>query len=91
MLIMVSAFALVHLCVSRLLKQAWLVGPLYGLGLYAIMYGNVLPLRFPQVFPRFSGWLTLTDIVVHMMVGLIIAICCARFAPTIQDRLEKTR
>ena len=39
LLVMVSAFALVRLCFSRLRKQAWLVGPVYGLGLYAIMYG----------------------------------------------------
>lgn len=91
MLIMVSTYAFARLRVEKLRDRPWLVGPIYGLCLYAVMYGVVLPLRFPQVFPRFSGWLTVTDIVVHMTVGLIIALCFARFAPTSQDRLANSR
>lgn len=89
MLIMVSTFAVARLRLGMLRDRPWLVGPIYGLCLYAVMYGVVLPLRFPQVFPRFSGWLTVTDIVVHMTVGLIIALCFARFAPTAEDRLAR--
>ena len=57
----------------RLHEQPLGSGLLYGLGLYAVMYGIVLPLRFPAVFPRLNGWITLTDIAVHMAVGMIIA------------------
>jgi len=42
-----------------------------------VMYGIVLPLRFPEVFPRWSGWLSVTDILVHMGVGLIMALVFA--------------
>ncbi len=86
LLILVSTFAIARLRVAKLRDRPWLVGPIYGLCLYAVMYGVVLPLRFPLIFPRFSLWLTTTDIVVHMTVGLIIALCFARFAPTSQDR-----
>ena len=81
MLVMVASFFVTRRHVRMLRGRPWLIGPIYGLCLFAVMYGVVLPLRFPQVFPRFSGWLTLTDILVHMAVGLIIALCYARFAP----------
>ena len=82
MLVMVATFLVARRHVPTLRGRPWMIGPIYGLCLYAVMYGIVLPLRFPEVFPRFSGWLTVTDILVHMTVGLIIALCLARFEPT---------
>jgi hypothetical protein len=68
----VYGVAATRLAVLR--ERPWLAGPIYGLGLYLVMYHVVLPLRFPEVFPRFSGWLTVTDLIVHAGVGLIIAL-----------------
>ena len=75
--VMAAVFGLARARWTPLRQRPYTFGPLYGLGLYAVMYGIVLPLRFPGIFPRLSGWITLTDIVVHMAVGLIIAIVFA--------------
>jgi uncharacterized membrane protein YagU involved in acid resistance len=74
MAVMAAAFAWVGERFPRLQQWPWRIGLLYGLGLYAVMYGIVLPLRFPQIYPRLNGWVTVTDIAVHMAVGLIIAL-----------------
>jgi hypothetical protein len=74
MLIMAATYGVAASLVPALRRQPSLKGPIYGLGLYAVMYGVVLPLRFPAIFPRLNGWVTATDIVVHMGVGLIIAL-----------------
>lgn len=81
MLAMVATFALARLRIAALHERPWWAGSIYGLCLYGVMYGIVLPLRFPEVFPRLNGWLTVTDIIVHLSVGLIIAFSFARFAP----------
>ena len=80
MLAMVATFFFAATRFDVLHRRPWLVGPIYGLCLYAVMYGIVLPLRFPEIFPRFSGWQTVTDILVHMSAGLIIALIVARNA-----------
>ena len=72
MLAMAACFGLLSRRVPALRRRPWPTGLIYGLGLYAVMYGIVLPLRFPEIFPRLSGWITVTDIIVHMAVGLII-------------------
>lgn len=77
MAVMVLVFALAVRLRPALLGKPWISGSLYGLGLYAVMYGIVLPLRFPEVFPRWSGWLSVADILVHMGVGLIMALVFA--------------
>ena len=46
--------------------------------LYAVMYGVVLPLRFSQAFPRWDGLLSVTDILSHIGVALIIALTLSR-------------
>ena len=75
---MVATFGVVAMRVPVLIHKPWLSGPVYGLALYAVMYGIVLPLRFPDVFPRLNGWITVSDIIVHMGVGLIIALVFSR-------------
>ncbi|WP_395620736.1 hypothetical protein [Dokdonella sp.] len=77
MLVMVSVFVWITRTRPALLRKSVITGAVYGLGLYAVMYGIVLPLRFPEVFPRWSGWLSVTDILVHMGVGLIMALVLA--------------
>lgn len=72
--VMAGVFGLGAMRMASLRQRPWIAGPLYGIGLYAVMYGIVLPLRFPAVFPRLNGWTTVSDIFVHMGVGLIIAL-----------------
>ncbi len=45
------------------------------------MYRVVLPLRFPQVFPRWDGMQSLADILAHLGVGLVIALVLAKERP----------
>jgi hypothetical protein len=77
MAVMAATFGVISGWLPSLHRRPWIFGPLYGLGLYGVMYGIVLPLRFPTVFPRLSGWITVTDIIVHAGVGLIIALVFA--------------
>jgi hypothetical protein len=53
-------------------------GPVYGLVLYWVMYYLVLPLRWPEIYPRFFGWMSGLDILAHMGVGLAMALVLAR-------------
>lgn len=71
--VMAGVYGLAAGRVARLRERPWSSGLLYGVGLYAVMYGVVLPLRFPTVFPRLNGWVSVTDVLVHMAVGVIIA------------------
>ena len=78
MSVMAATFGLAAARIARLRQRPWSSGLLYGAGLYAVMYGIVLPLRFPAIFPRLNGWITVSDIIVHVGVGLIIArVFCA--------------
>jgi hypothetical protein len=78
MSVMAATFGLAAARMARLRQRPWSSGLLYGAGLYAVMYGIVLPLRFPAIFPRLNGWITVSDIFVHVGVGLIIArVFCA--------------
>jgi hypothetical protein len=54
-------------------RRPLLGGAVYGLGLYAVMYGLVLPLRWPGVFPRWDGVRSATDVLAHVGVGVAIA------------------
>lgn len=73
MSVMAATFGWAAARIARLRRRPWSSGLLYGAALYAVMYGIVLPLRFPAIFPRLNGWITVTDILVHMAVGVIIA------------------
>ena len=75
---MALVFALAASRWPALLRRPWLSGALYGLPLYAVMYGVVLPLRWPAVFPRWNGVQSITDGLAHVGVGLAIALVLAR-------------
>ncbi len=52
----------------------WLAGCVYGLGLYAVMYLIVLPLRWPALYPDLSATGMALAILPHvMLVGLPLA------------------
>jgi hypothetical protein len=75
---MAAAYALAAGRLPVLYRRPVLAGAAYGLVLYGVMYGVVLPLRFPQAFPRWDGVRSLTDIAAHMGVGLAIALVLSR-------------
>ncbi|MGA0607772.1 hypothetical protein ACO2Q0_17410 [Phenylobacterium sp. VNQ135] len=69
---MAASFAVAASRAPVLYRRPWTSGVLYGLVLYAVMYGLVLPLRWPQVFPRWDGVPSAADVVAHIGVGLAI-------------------
>jgi len=76
--VMAAVFAAAATKLPVLLRRPWLSGALYGLILYLAMYLVVLPLRFPDTFPRWDGVQSWMDIAAHIGVGLIIALVLAR-------------
>ncbi|WP_309087633.1 hypothetical protein [Phenylobacterium sp.] len=69
---MAAAFAIAAGRLPALYRRPWTSGAVYGLGLYAVMYGVVLPLRWPTVFPRWDGLTSVFDVLAHIGVGLAI-------------------
>lgn len=69
-LAMAGGLALVGAKALGVYRRPWVFGLLYGLVLYAVMYGIVLPLRWPEAFPRWSGFVSLADVLAHVGVGL---------------------
>ncbi len=78
---MAAAFVLLVTSVPRLAREPY-VAPLYGLALYVVMYLIVLPLRWPQLFPRWDGWGSVADVLAHIGVAVAIAWVANRPAST---------
>jgi hypothetical protein len=72
-IMMAAGFAVAMKRLRFLRRSPWLVGPAYGLFLYAVMYFLVLPIRWPKTFLRFHGFISVLDVFAHMAVGLSIA------------------
>ncbi|MFN3583769.1 hypothetical protein [Phenylobacterium sp.] len=70
---MAGAFFLAAGRAPVLRRRPLLSGAIYGVGLYGVMYGLVLPLRWPGVFPRWDGVRSAADILAHVGVGVAIA------------------
>ena len=62
-----------------LARRPLLFGALYGLALYGVMYGIVLPTRFGRAY-HWNGVFSVTDILAHIGVGLAIALVTARLS-----------
>jgi len=77
---MAAAYALAAMRLSILYRRPALMGALYGLPLYLVMYRVVLPLRWPAIFPKWDGARSLGDIAAHVGVGLAIALVLSRRA-----------
>lgn len=75
--VMALAYALVAARRPALLSRPLAGGVIYGLILYGVMYGVVLPLRFSRPW-HWAGVLSATDIASHIGVGLAIAYVLAR-------------
>lgn len=69
---MAAAFAVAASRLPALYRRPWTAGALYGLVLYGVMYGIVLPLRWPAAFPNWSGMASVFDVLAHAGVGLAI-------------------
>jgi hypothetical protein len=77
---MSAVFAIAASRVSSLTRRPWLWGPLYGIAAWAVMYLIVLPVRWPDKFPRFDAAETTLQLLFHTcLVGLPIAFAAARF------------
>jgi hypothetical protein len=77
-LCMAAAFAVAARRMKVLYRRPLVAGALYGLVLYLVMYRVVLPLRWPTIFPRWDGWISVADMASHVGVGLAIALVLAR-------------
>jgi len=75
---MAGAYALAAARLPILYRRPLLMGALYGLPLYGVMYRIVLPLRWPGVFPRWDGMKSVLDVLAHVGVGLAIAFVLSR-------------
>lgn len=75
---MVFAYAVASRRAALLLRRPWPCGLLYGLLLYAVMNGIVLPLSAAARAPMLPGWV-IGSIVVHVaLIGLPIALAARR-------------
>jgi hypothetical protein len=78
-LCMAATYALAATRLSVLHRRPLLAGGLYGVALYAFMYGAVLPLRFGAPY-RWHGLSSLGDLASHVGVGVAIAWVLSRRA-----------
>jgi hypothetical protein len=72
--IMAGGYAMIALAFSFVRKRPFLFGSAYGVVLYFMMYYGIMAIRWPTLFPRFTGWNTMLTIFVHIIFGLIIAL-----------------
>jgi hypothetical protein len=77
--VMALAYALVAGRRPALYRRPLAGGAIYGLILYGVMYGVVLPLRFSRPW-HWAGLLSVGDIASHIGVGLAIAFVLSRQA-----------
>lgn len=75
---MAAAYVLPARRIAFVVDRPWVAAVLYGLILYAVMYLGVLPLRWPEVFPRWDGVRSAFDVLAHVCVALAIAGVAAR-------------
>lgn len=77
--VMAAVYVLASGKLPVLTRRPLLSGAVYGLILYGVMYGIVLPTRFGRAY-HWSGVISVTDSLTHIGVGVLIALVTARFA-----------
>jgi len=75
---MAAAYVLVARRIPVVVRRPLATAPIYGLILYGIMYHLVLPMRWPEVFPRWRGADSALDVLAHVGVALAIAWVASR-------------
>ncbi|MFN3514909.1 MAG: hypothetical protein ACK41C_17820 [Phenylobacterium sp.] len=70
---MAATYAVLLRWSGFLRRRRLLGGALYGVALFGVMNGLVLPLRWPEVFPRWNGLWSVLELLAHIGVGLILA------------------
>lgn len=77
---MVAAYVLAARRRPPLVRHPVSWGALYGFGLYLVMYWIVLPLRWPDLFPKTAPWPVANALFSHLVcVGIPIGLVTARF------------
>ena len=69
---MVSVYYLASWRINALIERPLLCGALYGLALYVVMNGVVLPLSAAPKSPFIPSWI-IASIAMHVIIGLVIA------------------
>jgi hypothetical protein len=87
---MAGVYALAAVRLPILYRRPLLMGALYGLPLYGVMYRIVLPLRWPGVFPRWDGVKSGLDVLAHVGVGLAIAFVLSRRPTLAQEGAQSS-
>jgi hypothetical protein len=72
--LMAAGFFLAAPRVRVLRGNVLAAGVIYGLFLYCVMYLVVMPIRWPMIYPRWDGWRSVLDILVHVMIGIAVAL-----------------
>ena len=78
-IVMALTFVLAASRLAILTRQPLLSGVIYGLILYAVMYGVVLQVRFGAPY-KWNGVISVMDVAAHVAVGVVIALVAARGA-----------
>jgi uncharacterized membrane protein YagU involved in acid resistance len=79
MTVMVTVFTLAALRLRFILARPLLWGVVYGFVIYLVMYWIVLPLRWPELFPRTGLWDVSNALFSHLVcVGLPMGWVVAR-------------
>lgn len=78
MAVMVTVFVLAASRLPALIRYPFLAGPIYGAGLYLVMYKIVLPWRFPGQLAPFNLASFVNQFLAHTcLVGLSMALVTA--------------
>ena len=79
MAVMAAVFVVAHDRIAWVRRNVLLAGILYGLGLWLVMYGVVLPMRFGAHFPTAKPIELAKQLFAHIgLVGLPIALAARR-------------
>lgn len=89
MAVMAAVFALAYRNLAAVRARPLLAGALYGLALWLVMYGLVLPLRFNASFPSPDPVEIAKQLFAHVaLVGMVIALITQKLLSREPDALS---
>lgn len=86
---MAAAYVLLARPIPAVVRRPYATAVVYGLVLYGVMNLVVLPLRWPDAFPRWAGVRSGLDILAHIGVALAFAWVVARPVTAINPKSAK--